>query len=149
MKLNWKTANDQINRSFIFLKKKNFYHRGFSAQPRGSIHVYDHYLQTNFLETLGQSRPNFIWSPLEKRECKFCENGLTHMNKMAAMPIYGKIFCRIQSPVFLKQVSKFDLDLFTSKVRFGCLYIRMGKLLIHINKSFNRSTLQQRKRYLK
>ena len=25
--------------------------------------------------------------------------------------------------------TKFDLDLFTSKVRFGCLYIRMEKLL--------------------
>ena len=43
-----------------------------------------------FPKPLGQSRPNFIWSPLGKRECKFCENGLTHMTKMAAMPIYGK-----------------------------------------------------------
>ena len=25
--------------------------------------------------------------------------------------------------------TKVDLDLFTGKVRFGCLYIRMGKLL--------------------
>ena len=41
--------------------------------------------------------------------------------------------------------TKFDLDLFTSKVRFGCLYIIMGKLL----ESFNVSTLQQRKEYLK
>ena len=90
-----------------------------------------------FSKPLGQSRPNFIWGPLGKRECKICENGLTHMTKMAAMLIYGKTFSRIQSPMFLKHgiphkrlsSTKFDLDLFTSKVRFGCLYFRMGKLL--------------------
>ena len=38
----------------------------------------------------------------KKRECKFCENGLGHMTKVAAMPIYDKVFCRAQSPVILK-----------------------------------------------
>ena len=78
-----------------------------------------------------------MWSPLGKRERKFCENGLTHMSKMADMPIYGKIFCRIQSPMILKMSchirdsssTKFDLNLFTGKVTFSFLYIRMGKLL--------------------
>ena len=72
-------------------------------------------------------------SLLGKRERKFCENGLAHMTMVAAMPIYGKIFCRIQSPMILKMPcctrdlssTKFDLDLFTGKVTFSCLYIRM------------------------
>ena len=77
-----------------------------------------------------------MWSPLGKRERKFCENGLAHMTMVAAMTIYGKIFCRTQSHMILKMPcrikdsssSKFDLDLFTCKATFSCLYIRMGKL---------------------
>ena len=72
-------------------------------------------------------------SLLGKRACKFCENGLAHMTMVAAMPIYGKIFFRTQSPRILKMPccirdsssTKFDLDLFTGKVTFICLYIRM------------------------
>ena len=41
---------DQINRR-LYYRKKNFYHRGFSAPARGYMHVYDHYFQTTFLET--------------------------------------------------------------------------------------------------
>ena len=67
-----------------------------------------------------------MWSPLGKRERKFCENGLAHMTMVAAMPIYGKIFCRTQSHMILKMPcrikdsssTKFDLDLFTGKVTF-------------------------------
>ena len=77
-----------------------------------------------------------MWSPLGKRERKFCENGLAHMTMVFAMPIYGIIFCRTQSPMILKMPcrirdsssTKLDLDLFTGKVTFSCLYIRMGKL---------------------
>ena len=55
-----------------------------------------------FSKPLGQSRPNFMWSPLGKRERKFRKNGLAHMNRMADMPIYGKIVCRTKSPMILK-----------------------------------------------
>ena len=55
-----------------------------------SIHVYDHYFQTSSsLKLLGQSMPNFMWSFLGKGERKFIKNGLGHMTKMAATPIYG------------------------------------------------------------
>ena len=75
-------------------------------------------------------------SPLGKRERKFCENGLAHMTMVAAMTIYGKIFFRTQSHMILKMPcrikdsssTQFDLDLFTGKATFSCLYIRMGKL---------------------
>ena len=56
--------------------------------PQGYIHVYDYFFRTSIsLKPLGQSKPNFMWS-LGKGEPKFCKNGLGHMTKMAAMPIY-------------------------------------------------------------
>ena len=85
-----KTATDQINRISIFLKKEITPGRCLSL-PRGYIHVYDNYFQKSFsLKPLGQSRPNFMWSLLGKRDPKVCKNGLGHMTKLAAMPIYGK-----------------------------------------------------------
>ena len=37
--------------------------------PWGYIHVYDHNIQTSSsLKSLGQSKPNFMWSILRKRE---------------------------------------------------------------------------------
>ena len=54
--------------------------------PRGYIHVYFH----NPLKPLGQSKPNFMWSILRKRENKFILNGPGHMTKMAAMAIISK-----------------------------------------------------------
>ena len=77
-----------------------------------------------------------MWSPLGKRESKFCENGLANMTMVTAMTIYGKIFCRTQSHMILKMPcrikdsssTKFDLYLFPVKATFSCLYIRMGKL---------------------
>ena len=59
---------------------------------RGYIHVYDHYYQTSSLKLLGQSKPNFMWSLLGKKERKLMVNGTGHMTKMAAMLIYGKNF---------------------------------------------------------
>ena len=53
--------------------------------------IYDHNCQTSFpLTPLGQLKPNFMWSFLGKMEHKFCKNHLSHMTKMAAMPIYSK-----------------------------------------------------------
>ena len=102
MKLNWNTANDQINRGFIFLKKELLPQGFFCPCPEAVYMCMIIIFKLLFSKPLGQSRPNFIWSPLGKRECKFCENGLTHMTKMAAMPIHGEIFSRIQSLMFLK-----------------------------------------------
>ena len=59
--------NEQMDRKFMFMKI-------FSAQgvvcpcPVGYIHVYDHNNQTSSLKPLGQSKPNFMWSILRKRE---------------------------------------------------------------------------------
>ena len=75
----------------LYCRKKHFYHRGFLPLPRGPIHVYDHYFQTTILETAWPIKPKLYVEPSWKRECKFCEKGLTQMTKMAAMPIYGKI----------------------------------------------------------
>ena len=74
---------------------------------RGYIHVYFH----NPLKPLGQSKPNFMWSILRKRENKFILNGPGHMTKMAAMAIISKKHIRIFSsrtrwPVILKLVMK-------------------------------------------
>ena len=58
-----------------------------------------------FSKLLGQSRPNFMWSPLGKRERKFCEKcSCSHDQDSchAHIYIYGKIFCRAQSPMILK-----------------------------------------------
>ena len=97
-----KTATNQINRRFIFLKKEIITGRCLSL-PRGYIHAYDNYFQKSFtLKPLGQSKPNFMCCLLGKREPKFCNNGLGHMTKLAAMPIYGNIFGRTQSPMILK-----------------------------------------------
>ena len=56
------------------------------------IHVHNHYFQTSSsLKLLGQSNQNFIWSLLGKGGgAKVYINGLGHMTKMAAMPIYGE-----------------------------------------------------------
>ena len=86
-----------------------------------------------------------MWSLLGQREPKFCENGLGHMTKVAAMPIIymAKLFCRTQSPMILKHVmSNKRLNLYKVcinddpgltltyfKVKFGCLYTRIGKML--------------------
>ena len=87
IKLDKLAANDQINRRFMFLKILT--PQRCLPLPKGYIHVYAHYFQTSSsLKPLGQSKPN--WSLLGKIEHKFCENGLDHMTKMAAMPIYGQ-----------------------------------------------------------
>ena len=45
---------------------------GWLPLPWGYIHVYDHNIQTSSsLKPLGQSKPNFMWSILRKREFKF------------------------------------------------------------------------------
>ena len=51
--------------------------------------------------------PNFIWSLLGKGEQKFIYvNGLGHMTKIAAMPIYGKTF----NNLLLQNQKSYDLD---------------------------------------
>ena len=51
------------------------------------------------LKPLGQSKSNFMWSLLMKGSYI---NSLDHMTKMAATPIYGKIFSRTKSLMILK-----------------------------------------------
>ena len=60
---------------------------------KSEIHVYNHYYQTYCsLKSLGQSKPNFMWSLLGSLEKK-----LGHLTKMAAMLIYGKNFQKSSS----------------------------------------------------
>ena len=42
------------------------------------------------LKPLGQSKPNYMWSNLDKGGTKVYINDQGHMTKMAAMPIYNK-----------------------------------------------------------
>ena len=57
---------------------------------RGYLHIRDHYFQTSSsMKLFGQSKPNFIWSPLGKRK-KVYINGPGHIIKMAAVSIYIK-----------------------------------------------------------
>ena len=75
--------SDQI--SDLFLKKSE-------------IHVYNHYYQTSCsLKSLGQSKPNFMWSLLGSLEKKVYIKGTGHLTKMAAMLIYGKNFQKSSS----------------------------------------------------
>ena len=61
------------------------------SPPRGNIHEYYHNIQSSSsLKSLGQSKPNFMWSILRKRECKFYINDYGHVTKMAAMAINSK-----------------------------------------------------------
>ena len=73
------------------IEKKTFTTGGFLPLPRVIYMCMIIIFKQLFSKPLGQSRPNFMWSPLGKRKCKFCLNGLTYMIKMAAMPIYDKI----------------------------------------------------------
>ena len=60
--------NEQMDRKFMFMKI--FWGPGGCLPlPRGYIHAYDHNIQTSSsLKPLGQSKPNFTWSILRKRE---------------------------------------------------------------------------------
>ena len=52
--------------------------------------VRPHFQTSSTLKPLGQSKPNFMWSLLGKGGTKVYINGPGHMNKMAAMSVYGK-----------------------------------------------------------
>ena len=75
--------------------------------PRGYIQVYFHNIETSSpLKPLGQSKPNFMWNILRKRE-KVYINGPGHMTKMVAMAINSKktlkiFFSRTKRPMILK-----------------------------------------------
>ena len=56
-----------MDRRFMFMKK--IAPGGCLPLSRGYIHVYDHNIQTSSsLKPLGQSKPNFMWSTVRKRE---------------------------------------------------------------------------------
>ena len=60
--------NEQIDRK-IYVYENILGPVGCLPLPRGCIHVYDHNIQTSSsLKPLGQSKPNFMWSILRKRE---------------------------------------------------------------------------------
>ena len=58
-----------MDRRCMFMKKID--PGGCLPLSRGYIHVYDHKIQTSSLKALGQSKANFMWSILRKRECSF------------------------------------------------------------------------------
>ena len=61
--------NEQMDRKFMFMKL--FWAQGVICICPGAIiaHLYDHNIQaSSSLKPLGQSKPNFMWSILRKRE---------------------------------------------------------------------------------
>ena len=53
---------------------------------------------TSLLKPLGQLQSNFIYSFQDLLGKKSCSNGLGHITRMAAMPIYGKNLKKSSSP---------------------------------------------------
>ena len=97
-------------------------------------------------ETTGPAEAKFCMEPPWDGGTKVCSNGLGHMTKMAAMPIYGKnlllwnrkaddleTWYAASSTQVLPSLFKWcpwvDLDLFYGKVKFGPLCVCMGKKL--------------------
>ena len=60
------TGNMHTDRKLMFMEK--FCPGGCLPLPRCYIHVYFHNIETSPLKPLGQSKPNFMWSILRKRE---------------------------------------------------------------------------------
>ena len=57
----------QMDRRFMFMEKMSS--GGCLPRPLGFIHVHDHNIQTSSsLKTLGQSKPNLMWSIDRKGE---------------------------------------------------------------------------------
>ena len=75
-----------MDRRFMFIEKMPSWDCLPLPLPLGYIHVYDHNIQTSAsLKSLGQSKPNFMWSTVRKglRGMKVNINGQGHMAKMA------------------------------------------------------------------
>ena len=71
--------------------------REFINRP-SYMYIYNHYYQTSCsLKSLGQSKPNFMWSLLGSLEKKVYIKGTGHLTKMSAMLIYGKNFQKSSS----------------------------------------------------
>ena len=59
--------NEQMDKIYVYENILGL--GGCLPLPWGYIHVYDHNIQTSSsLKPLGQSKPNFMWSILRKRE---------------------------------------------------------------------------------
>ena len=55
-----------------FIEKKTFTTGDFLAVPGAIYMCMQIIFKQLFSKLLGLSKPNFMWSPLGKRECKFC-----------------------------------------------------------------------------
>ena len=97
-----------------------------------------------FLETAWPIEAKFYVAPPWDKGLKVWSNGLGHMTKVAAMPIYGKklkisssvepkgrwsrkLVCIIGYSSLFKSWLWGDIDLFYGKVKFGPLCFCMGK----------------------
>ena len=63
------------------------------GRPLSSIRMYvccEHFQTSSPLKPLSRFKPNFMWNLLGTLKMKFCSNGLGHMIKTAALPIYSK-----------------------------------------------------------
>ena len=85
----------KLTEDLYILKKKLLPQGVFCPCPEAVYMCMIIIFKQTFLETARPIKAKPYMEPSWKEECKFCENGLTHMTKMAAMPIYGKIFSRI------------------------------------------------------
>ena len=85
---------------------KNILPQGLSAPARGYVHVYDHHFQSSSsLKPLAQSKPNFMWSLLGKKERKSIKMVQATQTRLRPCPYIGKpstIFSRSGSPMILK-----------------------------------------------
>ena len=92
--INWEklAVNDQFDRKFMFLTKKNV-PRGLSA-PAWTIYIYMTIISNISSESTVSNamKAKFYLEPLLEEEKKVCLNFQGHMAKMAAMPIYGEKF---------------------------------------------------------
>ena len=122
--------------------------------------------QTSSLKPLGWLKPNFIWSLLGMGGTKVCSNGLGHMTKMAAKPIYCKnLLLQVQKaddletwyaasaaqvlPNLFKWWHLVDLDLFYSCQIWSHMVLCGKKIKQWIFQKLLSSLFETNKRWLK
>ena len=87
---------------------------------RGYIHVHNHYFQTSSAlcsETAWPIKPKIYVEPPWEGGTKVYINGLGHMTKMAAMPIYGENLKNL----LLQNQKSYDLETWHVSLRTQAL----------------------------
>ena len=93
------TSYNYINRNPVYVMRKQQRRRlnqclsGRLPRPSSSI-FFKHLLLRNHWPSQNQIHIKLLWD----RETKTCSNGPGHINKMAAMPVYGRNLSKSSSP---------------------------------------------------